>query len=120
MWNAPRQPVWAVPWKRDGGTDWMIVFRAYADRSPHDPARGTPTPDAISLGEARVGGKWWKGRWSFVECYLNNEALERLCLAAQGEWIRDRLLGGRIPGVVRTLSEAQAGGTPCLECWCRL
>ena len=120
LWNAPHQPVWAASHPHDGGTNHMLVFRAYTDKSPHDEARGAPLPDATFLGTARVGGKWWKGSWSFLEVYLGKKHLDRLCAHVGGEWILDRLLPGRIPGSIRTLSEAEAGGTPCLEGWIRL
>lgn len=109
MWRASEQPLWAVPVDRDGGTDWILVFGIRSDRSPHE---DKPLAQAVRLGEVHASGKWWKGKWRFVEANIRKIHVEHLSRVA-GEWIVDRLNPRRVPGVVRTFPDR-------LEAWARL
>lgn len=96
-WQAWRQPLWLVSKPGVGGQEWMIVLRVDSKKQQDETP---PIKDAIRIGDCSVSGRFWKERWSFMDCYVNSVHVAMLQEIA-GPDILQLLNPRRMPAVAR-------------------
>ena len=96
-WRAWHQPLWLVSKPGVGGQEWMLVLTVHIKKKPHETP---PVKDAIPLGGCSVSGRYWKGQWSFMDCYVSSIHVARIKEIA-GPEILQHLNPRRIPAVAR-------------------
>jgi hypothetical protein len=94
------QPMWFVrtDHRRGLGQDWMITWRV---GSPQEDPDDSPPRSSVLVGKVNCSGRWFKGKWVFLDIHLKAAHLENIALAAGNPTILERFMPCRRPAVFR-------------------